>query len=516
MPSTWRSAEALVPRAGSKRVLVLGCSPLPFENERMNYAPGARTWQFAGALAQEGHGVCAACSRIPGAYGESTDEIRELAHEGVLTYTMSREAFDGPETLAGLVAAFSPDVVVAASALPSRRAVLLAGDRPVWVDLFGDPMAEAQAKAAVDGRDDMMAYFYLMWPLLERGDAFSAVSERQRYAVIGQLGLFGRLNRATCGLELVHTVPCAAPPASGEIVGREAAAPEDVAEGDFVVLWSGGFNTWCDVDTLFGALERAIAENPSIRFVSTGAEIKGHDERTYGRFVELVEASEHRERFLLKGLLPAAQAQRYLARADLGVVTEKAIYERTLGSSGRMVDWLARGLPFVCAEVSELAAAIAANELSLTYPPGDSETLARRILDAAADPGELRRLGERARRYAGREWTPAASTRALRDWVARAARLPDTGEPQIKPFMETHCAGLEARVRAETEARIRAETEARIRDLEQRLGRREEDYQGVRGELGRIHHSKAWRWWMRYLAFRRALLGPFDRLRKKA
>ncbi len=546
--STWTAAATLSPRDGGKRVLVLGCAPLPFENQRMNYAPGTRTWQFARPLATAGHAVCVVGSRIPGAYGEDLTAVVELTRAGVVIYTLPRAAFEAPRVLPGLIEAFAPDVVVGASALPSRRAAELAGERPVWIDLFGDPMAEAQAKAVVDGaataplRDDSvtfaplrgdsvtsaplrgdsvtsaplrgdsvtsaplrgdgvtfaplrddLAYFHLMWTLLERGDAFAAVSGRQHHAVIGQLGFFGRLNRATQGLELVHTVPCALWQGPGSVAGRSAEPPADVAADDFVVLWSGGFNTWCDVDTLFQALEQAMAVNPAIRFVSTGGEIAGHDEDSYRRFIALVEASELRSRFVLKGRLPAAEADRYLARADLGVVTERPVYERFLGSSARMVNWLGRGLPFVCAEVSELGTTLAAGGFALTYAPGDAGALARRIVAAAADPDRLRRLGERGRKFARRQYSFERTTRPLREWVERAERLPDAGVPQLRPFVEVHCRNLEAR----------------IRDLEQRLDRREEDYHRVRRELGEIHQSKAWRWWMKYLEWRRVLLRPF-------
>ena len=500
----WQSAADLTPSPGGKRVLVLGCSPLPFENQRMNYAPGTRTWQLARPLAAAGHAVCVVCSRIPGAYGEGLSEVVELARAGAVIYTLPRQVFDSGRSLPDLVEAFAPEILVGASALPSRRAAQLAGDRPLWVDLFGDPMAEAQAKAAVEGagagedRGDM-AYFYLTSDLLARGDAFAAVSERQRHAVIGQLGLAGRLNRATQGLELVHTLPCALWQGRDDDDDDDRPPPDDVAPGDFVVLWSGGFNTWGDVDTLFEALELAMAERPEIRFVSTGGAIVGQDEDSYGRFAVRVHASKLRDRFLLKGRLPAIEASRYLARADLGVVTEKPIYERTLGSSARMVDWLGRGLPFVCAGVSELGATLAARDCVLTYVPGDARELARRLTAAAADPGALCALGERGRAFALEHLSFERTARPLLEWVASAERLPDASVPDLRPFVEVHCRTLDAR----------------IRDLEQRLDRRERDYHQVREDLGEVHHSKAWRWWMGYLAWRQALLKPFGFLRRR-
>lgn len=513
----WSSAARLMPRDGGKRVLVLGCSPLPFENQLMNYAPGTRTWQLARPLAAAGHAVCVACSRIPGAYSGGLPEVACLERAGVVIYTLERDVFEADRALPDLVAAFEPEVLVGASALPSRRAAELADDRPLWVDLFGDPMAESQAKAAIEGdssaplRDDDdprgdMAYFYLMSDLLARGDAFAAVSERQRHAVIGQLGLSGRLNHATHGRSLVRTVPCAL--WQGQRDGGEQSrpdgapedsAPSDIAPEDFVVLWSGGFNTWGDIDTLFEALELAMGESPSIRFVSTGAEISGHDEDSYGRFVARVKGSELRSRFLLKGRLPAALAARYLARADLGVVTEKAVYERFLGSSARVVDWLGRGLPVVCAEVSELGATLAAEELALTYAPGDVQGLARRLVEAAADRGGLRRLAERGRAFAEEHWSFERTTRPLRDWVEGAERLPDAAEDRLRPFVDVHCHRLEAR----------------IADLKDRLEQRDRDYHRVRAELGNIHHSRFWSWWMTYLDWRRRLLKPFGMLRRR-
>ncbi len=504
---------------------MLGCSPLPFENQLMNYAPGTRTWQLARPLAAAGHAVCVVCSRIPGAYSGDLPEVAELERAGVVIYTLERNVFEAGRLLPALVAAFGPEVLVGASALPSRRAAELAGDRPVWVDLFGDPMAESQAKAAVEGaksaplrgdtggkgaRRGDMAYYYLMSDLLARGDAFAAVSERQRHAVIGQLGLCGRLNRATHGQELVYTVPCAVWQGRGaehqerqdtasSATASSATASSAVAPEDFVVLWSGGFNTWGDVDTLFEALELAIAEVPSIRFVSTGAEISGHDEDSYGRFVARVEGSRLRSRFLLKGRLPAAEAERYLARADLGVVTEKAVYERFLGSSARVVHWLGRGLPLVCAEVSELGATLAAEDLALTYLPGDVRGLARRIVEATADRGELRRRGERGRAFVEERWNFERTTRPLREWVERAERLADAADPRLRPFVEVHSAKLEAR----------------IAELEDRLEQRDRDYHRVRGELGEIHLSRFWSWWMRYLDWRRALMKPFGMFRRR-
>ncbi len=488
--ATWSAAGTLEPRhPGGRRVLVLGWAPLPFENARMNYAPGARAWQLARPLAAAGHAVCLGLARIPGAYDGDPPAVAELCRDGILIYLLGRDLFSSGDALDRLVASFAPDVVVGATAVPSRRAAEVAGERPLWVDFFGDPMAEAQAKAAVhpDG-DHLTAYWRLTADLLERGDAFSAVSERQRLALIGQLGLAGRLNRATCGHQLVHTVPLCAGAADRV---SDAVPPEELDDGDFVVLWSGGYNTWCDVETLFRALERAMEQNGAIRFVSTGGGIEGQDVTTYGRFRELVAGSRFGDRFHLKGRLPERRAAGYLARADLGVVTEKPIAERLLGGSARLLGWMSAGLPFVCARLSEVSVEAEGSGLGTTYPPGDAEALAERILAAAG-------RGRRPRRRPGAELldglTAEATTRPLVAWVAEGGRAPDHGQ-RWRRFLDPEA------VERVASAEQLAAAEARAEKFERR-------YHRVRDELGKMHESKMWRLWMSYLALRRAVTWP--------
>jgi hypothetical protein len=496
-------ARALRPSAADgRRVLVVGWAPLPFQNQRMNYAPGGRAWQLARPLAGDGHAVCLVCGRIRGAYAEDAPPVEVFERDGVLCVVVDEATFDDDAALGRLAAAVDPAAVVGASPLPSRRAARIAdglpGEVPVWVDLFGDLMAEAQAKAAVDpGRDHVAVYRHLLIELLDRGDAFGAVSERQAYAVLGQLGLAGRLVAETAGEPLVHTVPCCTPPP----IPVGGPPPADLDEADFVVLWSGGYNTWGDVDTLFAALEQAMAARPALRFVSTGGEIDGHDESSYGRFAAAVAKSPFRDRFVLKGRLPEQQAARYFRRADLGVVTERPLAERLLGSSGRILRWMADGLPFVCTRLSELGETVAAEDLGWTYPPGDAEALAARLIAAVDDPAALRAFAERAAGYAAEHFTAEATTRPLRRWVAAPRPAPD------RVAAERRRLSIEPRA-----------MRSRIEELESEVvqARRENDdlvgqVHGLRADLGTLHQSRMWQLWMTYLRLRRLLLWPFRR-----
>jgi|GEM_PF-233283 len=483
--ATWASARALAASpAPGRTVLVLGWAPLPFEIARMNYAPGGRTWQLARPLAADGHRVCVVCAPMPGAYDGASPRVREESRDGVLVYWLDRELFDSPAVLPELVRALDPEVVVGAAALPSRRAVRLAGERPVWVDLFGDPMAEAQARALTGAEGEPLgAYRDLLAELLDRGDAFSAVSDRQRWAVLGQLGLAGRLSWATAGTELAFTIPCVV---DRRLAGGPRPLLPGVAGDDFVVLWSGGYNTWCDVETLALGLRAAMAADPRVRFVSTGGAVVGHDDATYRRWTELVEASPRPDRFQLLGALPADEAGLWRRRADLALVTERPIVERALGSSGRVAEWLGSGIPVACTALSELGEWLARNGAALTYPSGDGDALARLILDAASDPERLRRMGERARELAVETFSPERSTEALRTWVRDARRAPDVGR------------GAELSLLADD----------RTAEWQQR-------YHDVRAELGRIHQSRMWRLWMLSIRARGALAAPLRWVRSR-
>ena len=48
------------------------------------------------------------------------------------------------------------------------------------------------------------AFFDLEYPIICNADIFSAVAESQKWALIGELGLVGRLNRFTDNYEFCH------------------------------------------------------------------------------------------------------------------------------------------------------------------------------------------------------------------------------------------------------------------------------------------------------------------------
>jgi glycosyltransferase involved in cell wall biosynthesis len=411
------------------RLLLAGLSPLPFENARMSYGPGIRTWQLAWSLARAGHDVRLLAMRAPG-YDHAAAPDRE-ERSGVRIERVSDVAFLDPSRVRRGARDVRPDALVGASLYGSAALVPAADVLPFWADQFGHAMAEAQAKASIEGRNWPVAHTWrLLAPVLRAADRVSVVSERQRYAAIGELGAAGRLTAETCGYEFTAVIPCALvpaaempprPPGRRERTVRGRLVPEDA----FVVLWSGGFNVWSDVETLARGLEAAMGREPRLHFVATGGAIPGLDSSTWERFQDRVARSPHRARFHLEGWVPGDRVAGYVEEADLAVLADRPVYEGLLGSKNRVLQWMGAGLPVVYNRLGDLGDLLADRELGLTFAPGDAAGLADRLAWAAAHGEELRRMAERAREVAQRELTFEATTRPLVEWAADPRRAPD-------------------------------------------------------------------------------------------
>lgn len=408
------------------KVLIVGHAPLPWEDLTRSYGPGTRTWQFAKPLVADGHDVTILASRIPFVYSDEEKDVVRSEENGCVIYRIDQDEFEVGGFTDQLMQELDPDCVVGATAYPSYVAVTYAGERPTWVDVFGSFLSEAQAKAAVYNDDSILEHFVrIISQLVNLGDMFSTVSERQKYELIGQLGVAGRLVAETFGYDFVCPIPCGVeelsfPPAVDPTGGKGADA--------FVVLWSGGFNTWTDVRTLFEGMETAMAASQRVHFVSTGGEIKGHDEKTYAEFERMVVASGYRDRFHLKGWVKRSEALSYYGSASVGINIDAEHYEVTFGSRNRILEWALAGLPAISTDLCELTGELSREGLLFPVPVGDPRALADRILQLEGDPGKLMQAGGRLKGFVLDRYSFEKTTQCLRDWVRDPGHAPDFAE----------------------------------------------------------------------------------------
>lgn len=248
------------------------------------------------------------------------------------------------------------DVVVSAGMYrPTTAAVRLAGERPLWIDLPGDPYADAQAVIVRGGDARAVAEdcARVFTAALARADAFSTIGNASRWSLIGQLGLLGR----SAGPDQlpIHPIPIAWPAADerGAATGAHSSAFERAAErasGPIRVLLCGSFNTWFDDEAVAEVLCAAMARADVVVDVTGGPGQPGG----YERFV----ARMSRYPVQFHGWLPDPTP--VIARSEVLLTLDRAdVWEPGLGSRTRVLTARQAGLRVVASAGPEMIDALA-------------------------------------------------------------------------------------------------------------------------------------------------------------
>ncbi|MEQ8454718.1 MAG: glycosyltransferase [Sandaracinaceae bacterium] len=414
------------------RVVVFGLGPMRWEQSTRLFALPLRTWHFAATLARDRHEVLLFSMRTAAFEGWPPEKVTKVERDGVTIYSLSEHLLhERPDWVQARIAEFGPDCIVGVNKDPAAVAVNFAGELPFWADINGDPMAEAQAKAEAVGTDIWTGEFHRRFTTaLMRGDVFSTCSTPQRHALIGQLSMTGRLTGPNAGYEMVHAVPNSIDDEELRLLSTLDRPPRRPSD-PFVLLWSGGYNTWCDPDLLYEAVDRAMTEAPQLRFVSTGGAIGGHYTEGYDRFRERVARSGHKERYHFAGWVQTAELPAYYGDAHAAVLTDRFGYEGLLGARTRMLDWLAAGLPIVTTRLSEISVDLESVGAALCSECENIDAMTQNILRLVRQPALAVEMGARGRRHASERLRAARQLDALREWAAAPRRAPD-GERRVE------------------------------------------------------------------------------------
>lgn len=453
------------------KILLLGVSPLPSKDSLVVMGPGIRTWQFTEPLLRQGHQVKLVCMQQEGL----PTHIAPPPYKNLEYEEMTREEFLELSRLKKLEMEFEPDCIVsAAMTLTGYVAVGLNLQKPVWVDQFGDSIAEAQIKSFVEKHPaSLLGYWRYQKLFLDLGDCFSAVSLRNCYSLLGQLGSRGRLNQYTVGYELVHEIPCG-------IDDRELSPKRNIlsqhgiTEEDFVVLWSGGYNTWTDVETLYKGLESAMAQCPKLHFVSTGGGIPHHSEKGYEWFEKMVKESCYQDRYHLLGWILHTELESVYQESHVALNCDRFCYETILGSRNRFLEWLKAGLPIVSTNLTELAQELEKNSLLVSFPVGDAEALAEVLANCYQKRGQNDWV-EKRRSFVRERYSFDVTTQPLQKWVKNPHKAPDAMEWQNQKLEMDYFYSLESKY---------------IRFLERKVGS-QETVEDKDREIGRLHQELA-------------------------
>jgi hypothetical protein len=331
-----------------QRLLVVGVGPLPPERPDQLFAPGLRIWGIARELARAGHHVRLLCAGF-GEHGLSLARRYDLKWErGEEPHLPEPEELRIPgegwaELIAIEAASFKARAAIGSTDVMNHALAESGIMIPIWMDFFGDPMAERQMLALRHGSDEgLLDQWTLVAPALARADRVSGCSTDQCAALLGQLGAVGRLNRHTVSDRLIKCLPPWVELIPIDIDSEPAVRGPLAPEEAFIIVQTGGFNTWLDVETLFAALERAMAANERIHFAATGGAIPGHHEGGFEWFAAQVEKSPFRDRFHLLGWLPLGMVPRVISEGDLGLNVDLPCPEGILGTRNRLMDYHGR------------------------------------------------------------------------------------------------------------------------------------------------------------------------------
>lgn len=191
-----------------------------------------------------------------------------------------------------------------------------------------------------------------------RADAVIAPHERLREYLI----------ECGCGAERVHVVP--------PIVRYPEVPPVDARRTDCPVLYTGNLDEYQNLDLLYRAMERVVAEEPGTQLVIATADPRPIE----GDYVRRV-------------LTPDRAALERELGHDVIFACPRASWS---GYPVKLLNAMAAGLPIVCAESA--AAPITHQYDGLIVPDNDAEAFSASILRLMRDPELRATLGARAQK----------------------------------------------------------------------------------------------------------------------
>lgn len=424
----------------ANRILALGVGPLPVQSSQRLYAPGLRTWSFARALANDGAEVVCASADFGG-----IDESAPLPGPtsiGAGRVTFAKLSFDlraNIKKIRALHASHQFDAAVSTTDLMNRALAQAHLPIPVWLDFNGPPMVERQMQAAVYESDGGVKDAWdMMLPSLMFGDRFSSCGAPHKHALVGELGAVGRLNRHTAHDDLIAPMlpalyerkfyPSVNKVIRGQVCGDDA----------FVLLWTGGYNTWTDVRTLFIGLEMAMQSHEKFHYVSTGGAIAGHDELTFKRFMERVEQSPHRDRYHFAGWVHNDKMADYYAECDAAINLDSTTYEAMLGHRNRIQEWVMAEVPVISTPLCELARRMSEERLLTPIQPENPTSLAKAIDQLIEHPHGARERTHRAQIWMKEQYAPIKALEPLLEWRREPRPAPDLPPPQTRGRLKWH------------------------------------------------------------------------------
>ena len=354
------------PRA--RRVLVLSGDVLPYPGLPTSGA-GLRAWGIANGLAAAGHDVTLLMpAKVLDALQVPDERKAEL-----LPWTYI------PERCDEAIARWRPDILVLQHWWLATH--VEAGDLPLVIDLHGPLLLETLYQNHPDYED--LAGQKIQ--ALSRADFITCAGDEQRKYFYPWLML--------AGFDLREPAIAAVP------VSLSPDLPPHRAEGEVAFVYGGIYLPWQNPLVALGALvERLEAHGAGrLHFFGGAHPVLKLAAAEYETIERRIAASE---RVVSHGLVPHDRLLDEYRRAHVAFDVMARNPERELAFTTRTVEYLWCGLPVVYNDYAELARPIRDYEAGWTVDPLDRAAIAAVVDAILADPAEVERRSDNARRLA--------------------------------------------------------------------------------------------------------------------
>ena len=405
-------------------VLIVGAGPLPKADTTLTCSYCLRTSKLAYFLASKGFKIFIIGLDI---FSNPNECISEKHSSLIGDYLLVPENEVGIKIIKDAIEEKKPKSILAVSAPAAACVCRAETSLPIWADMPGWIMAEAQLKASLSGNDNVLDRFLNMEKeVIKRADKISVVSTNQLNATMGELAYSGRLNRRNIGYKILHKIPSLA-------FNWESLLPQDnfepidlgIPNDGKVILWSGSYNLWTDVELIFSAIDNLMSRLPELHFVSTGGLIKHHNDEIYEKIKELIKTSQYENRYHMLPWLPFSEAIKWFKKSDLGLCIDGENIEINFGSRTRLVDMLSHGLCTASTTGTELAENLYSKNAIIGLDPNQKDNWGDVLYNVLSDPKILANTRKKAKEFICSEYGLEQTSHKLMEWLHKPSNAPD-------------------------------------------------------------------------------------------
>lgn len=406
------------------RLLLLGEGRFAAGDESLSPGVAQRAWRLGWELAGAGHQVCVADCSVP--YGAPMHA--EHLSGGGYDIVVWTPADSGGRNFDQLNSSFQPQAIIAVGGKAALFACRTCAELPLWVDLPENILELAQVRADEDefGADYLHAKRENLLVVLRRADVFSCLSDAQGYALIGQLGLAGRINRHTVEYSFLYGIPVLAPRGLQD-VRREPCRPPAISIEDLAVAFAPHWSPNPDLETLAAALAWATEQNPRIVLVVLTTDSLSEDRNHVAALEAACARPGHAVRRQLVMVPDGRQEAQVLAGCDLAICPDRLSYEAVMAARAWVVGALGLGVPVVVTRGSAFAEMVERSGSGYCVPMDSPRALADVIVHAAVHRQALVEMGTRGRALVESLPLPTQALAPLFRWAETPWHAPDWG-----------------------------------------------------------------------------------------